>query len=168
MSRTVIGLFDDRTTARRVEQELESAQFPQERILLAVTAPQHALAGEGIPVVEPQGPAERMVSEEDMTTILQENGVAADKARLYAAVIRERGAAVILPGLDDEIAARAARLMLDNRPADPTRRLEAFHELGFGGYNPAANPFSVDGAETERNPYADEHHSEQVAVVYVM
>jgi len=168
MPRTVIGLFDDRITARRVEQELESAQFSHERILLAVTAPQHALAGEGIPVIERHGEDDRTVSRDEMVSILQEHGVDPDKARLYAAAIAERGAAVILRGLAEEDSERAARIMLQNRPADPSRRLEAFHELGFGGYNAAANPFAEDGVETERNPHADEHHGEQVAVVYCM
>jgi hypothetical protein len=168
MSRTVIGLFDDRATARRVEEALGAADFPHERILIAATAPAHALAGEGIPVLEGSGDAEQVVSAPELVAILEDHGVARDKARLYTESISERGAAVIVPGLSDLAAESATRMLLEHRPTDPSRRLEALQEHGFGGYTAVASPFAEDDPAADRIPFADEHHGQRVAVVYVM
>lgn len=165
MPNTVIGLFDNVGTARRVEEALERADFLRERVFLAAIPEPTALGGEGVPVTPPTD--DERFWKGDLAATLAEHGVPPDRAQAYADGIRDGGAAVLLLDLDDEEAERAARVLLSHRPVDPTHRLRAFHEHGHGGYNPVASPFDDTSAPT-RNPLADDHPRDGVAVVYVM
>jgi hypothetical protein len=164
MPSTVIGLFDNLATAQRVEEALERADFLRERIFLAAIPEPTAAGGEGVPVPPPTG---NQLPHGDLKATLVEHGVPEDRAQAYAEGIRDGGAAVLLLNLDDEHAERAARVLLSHRPIDPSHRLRAFHEHGRGGYNPVASPFNDTNAPA-RNPLADDHPRDGVAVVYVM
>jgi len=166
MSRTVIGLFDDPVTARQVEQSLHDAHFARNRILLIdrEAEPPKLVPAEAGPV----SPDNRAEDHGDFADTLCRHGVEREKSEFYARTISNGGAAIILADLTDEEAERVAETLLAHRPIDPTRRLEVFHEHGFGGYNVTASPFDEQEAVSERNPYADHHYGTHVAVIYVM
>jgi hypothetical protein len=158
---TVLALFADQPTARRVERALAEAPFAHERSVLAIPTGEH-------PEAEDLGSDSRLV-ERGFADLLMEHGLPEDKSGAYAHGVQEGGAVLLLTGLSAEDAAAAADLLRQHRPADPARRLAALQEHGHGGYNPVANPFA-DEEEQVSDPtrYADDHPAEEVAVVYVM
>lgn len=164
MPNTVIGLFDDLRTAQRVEHDLEEADFPHDRVFLAEAK---TLAERQGDQAEARTPGGSLFTGDFMST-LAEHGVPRDKAEFYAEGIRRGGSAVILFDLEEDAAEKAASILRQHRPVDPARRLEAYHEYGYGGYNAAASPFSDEEAASERNRHADYHYGDDVAVVYVM
>lgn len=168
MSSTVIGLFNDLPTAQRVERALEEADFPHDRIFLAAHDATGTLGRSRGAVSGVASGIGSSLFTGDFVETLAENGVPRDKAALYAEGIRRGGAAVLLLRLADEDAERAAAVLRRHRPIDPARRLQAYQDHGYGGYSPVASPFSEEEVEAERTRYADDHHGEDVAVVYVM
>jgi hypothetical protein len=156
---TVLALFADQPTARRVEQALVEAPFAHGWSVLALPVSEH-------PEAEALGSDSDLV-QTGFAEVLREHGVPPDKSEAYAEGLREGGAAVLLPGLSAEEAQAAADLLRQYRPADPARRLAALQAHGHGGYTPVANPFA-DEAAADSARYADDHPAEDVAVVYVM
>jgi hypothetical protein len=165
MPRTVIGLFDDLSTAKRAEQALTAVGVGSDHLVLASSPARHALAGEGVPVADRSQGMHGM--ERDVVATLESHGVPGVQAEAYAAAVRRGGAALVLYGVDDQRAEQAAEILLQHRPLDPSRRLSTFQNSGYAGYNAAANAFSSGDEVVERNRFADEHH-DGFDVIYVM
>jgi hypothetical protein len=163
MPHTVIGLFDALPIAQKVEKALQEADFEYGRTLLVGSDASQALHSDESTDGKPVG-----LTNSDITDTLVEHGVPRDRAEFYAEGIQRGGAAVLLVDLDEAAAERAAAILRRQRPLDPSRRLEAFHEHGHGGYAPVANPFVEGEPIPEVARLGDDHYGDEVAVIYVM
>jgi len=158
---TLLAVFADPVTARRVERGLAEASFAHRRTVLAPHP-------DPLPDGDVLGSDSRVVHD-GFDAALTEAGVPEDRVSAYAEGVREGGALIVLSGLDTSEAETAAEALCQYRPADPARRLAMLAAHGHAGYAPVANPFPEDEEETEEPPrFADDHPAEEVAVVYVM
>ena len=81
-------------------------------------------------------------------------GVSEDDANYYAEAVR-RGGALVTVRADDARADEAARIMRTHGAVDIERRAEQWRETGWKGYDPSAEPYSVEQLERERAAYRD-------------
>jgi uncharacterized membrane protein len=84
---------------------------------------------------------------------LTDLGVSKADAEYYAESVR-RGGALVTVRADESRAERAADVMREHGAVDIERRVEEWRESGWTGWNPEAQPYSLDDIERDRTRYA--------------
>lgn len=79
-------------------------------------------------------------------------GVSEEDANYYAESVR-RGGALVTVRADDARAEEAARIMRTHGAVDIERRAEQWRETGWTRHDPAAEPYTVEQLEREREAY---------------
>jgi uncharacterized protein (TIGR02271 family) len=141
---TVIGVFDDYSTAERVARDLTNAGIPRESIEVKSNFM--------------TGAAGRSTTEEEH----HEGGISGFFHRLfgsddeehghYAEAVR-RGNAVVCVTAPSEQLDQAVEIMNSGGAVDIDRRVAAYRETGYERHDPTAPPYSYDEAIKERERY---------------
>jgi len=141
---TVIGVFDDYSTAERVARDLTNAGIPRESIEVKSNFM--------------TGAAGRSTTEEEH----HEGGISGFFHRLfgsddeehghYAEAVR-RGSAVVCVTAPREQLDQAVEIMNSAGAVDIDRRVAAYRETGYERHDPKAPPYSYDEATRERERY---------------
>ena len=149
MTRTVVGIFDDRTTANRVVEELVSSGFDRSQIDVnshdayisdaasgntGLTGQTHQSHGGGI-----GGWFRRMFGDDDYST----------HGTHYAEAVRRGGTAVCVRTSEADVD-RAADILDRNGAVDIDRRSESWKQQGYQGFDDNARPYSSTEIEQER------------------
>ena len=140
---TVIGVFDDYSTAERVARDLTNAGIPRESIEVKSNFM--------------TGAAGRSMSEES-----HEGGISGFFHRLfgghdeehghYAEAVR-RGNAVVAVTAPREQLDQAVRIMNSAGAIDIDRHVAAYRETGYERHDPSAPPYSYEEATKERERF---------------
>ena len=142
MAKTIVGLYDDRATARKVVTELEAKGFGEDH-LRSSTYEEGGLGNYDVDPKEGATPA-----------ALKGFGIPDDEADFYAEAVR-RGGVLVIARVHDKDAETAADIMAQNNPVPYEQRSAAYREDGFEAYADA-KPFSQDEILEERGRYAEE------------
>jgi len=155
-TKTVVGVFDDYSTAERVAQELTNAGIPRETIDVRSNFRTGA-AGRGY--------------EE---TAEHEGGISGFFHRLfggdesegghYAEAVR-RGNAIVTVTATERQVDQAVEIMNSAGATDIDRHVEHFRETGYERHDPAAQPYSRDEARTEREGYRENQQGGSIPVI---
>ena len=139
MAKTIVGLYDDRSTARTVVTELEGLGFGKDHLRFASNETGDRSEYD-VDVKEGATPA-----------ALQRYGVADDEARFYSEGVRRGGSLVIARVHDDDVD-RAVDIMARHNPVRPEDRSEAY----LADYDESAQAYTTDEVEANRNEYAEQ------------
>ena len=143
MAKTIVGLYDDRTTAHRVLDDLENAGFTEKHLRFTSNE-------EG-----KQHNFEVDANEHATPDALTRFGVADDESNFYAEGVR-RGGSLIIARVHDQDVERAVDIMARHNPVRFEDRKKAYQEEGFKNYDASAAAFSADEIKQERERFADE------------
>lgn len=138
MSKTIVGLYDDRSTAYKVVQELQNLGFGKDHLRFASNAQGDSTGYE----VD----AARDASPEALTR----QGVPADQASFYAEGVR-RGASLVVARVHDDDVDRAVDVMGRHNPVRYEDR-----STEYAAYDASAGAYDEDQAATERARFADQ------------
>ena len=83
---------------------------------------------------------------------LVNHGVPEEHAGYYAEGVRRGGSLVSLT-VNDDRADEAERVMNAHNPVDIEERASGWHDAGWSGYDPDADPYSADEIREERQRY---------------
>ncbi len=153
MAKTVVGLYDDNTTAKQVIEALKDENFDRNSIHLV----SH---GSG------RSKKKKRKDEKDLVGKLSGRGVPTDDAKFYAEGVRRGGSLVMIHAPEDR-AEEAAGIMSVHRPVRVPERRAAWKEEGYTGYDPEAEPYSAEEARAERARYRGEAGEEEVSIPVV-
>lgn len=142
MAKTIVGLYDNRGTARRVVEELESRGFGEEH-LRSTTYEEGKLGKYGVDPSEGATP-----------DALTGYGIPDDEANFYAEAVR-RGGILVIARVHDQDAETAADIMARHNPVPYEQRSAAYRKEGFKRYE-EAKPYTQAEANKERERYAGE------------
>ena len=151
---TVVGVFDDYSTAERVAQDLTNAGIPRESIEVKSNFR--------------TGAAGRSSSEET-----HEGGISGFFHRLfggdeehghYAEAVR-RGSAVVCVSAPQEQIDQAVEIMNSGGAIDIDHRVAAYRETGYERHDAEAPPYSYDDAMRERERIRGTEQGTRVPVV---
>ncbi len=148
MANTVVGLYDDNATAKQVVQALKDEDFGRNDVHLIST-----------------GTSEGMF-DSDLVGALSSRGVPMDEAEFYAEGVR-RGGSLVMTHAPEDRAEEAAGIMSVHRPVRMPERRAAWEEEGYVAYDPEAEPYTAQQAETERTRYRGEEAGEEVSIPIV-
>ena len=155
---TVVGVFDDYTTAERVAQNLTTAGISRDSIEVKSNFRTEAAGRSG-------------ASEEH-----QEGGISGFFHRLfggkdedeygghYSEAIR-RGSAVVCVTAPANQLDEAVQIMNDGGAVDIDRRVEAYQTTGYERHDPNAPAYSLDEAVRERSQYGDVQDRRAIPVI---
>ena len=145
MSKTIVGLYDDHSTAEKVVDALENQNFSRSDV--------HVEGHSSIRGTESFSG--------DTVDSLTDRGVPGEEARFYAEGVR-RGGTLVMVEVADNRAQAVADVMNEHRPVQMERRQEAWREGGYEGYDPDAPRYSEEEVRAERERYTEQ---ESVPVV---
>ncbi len=140
MAKTIVGLYDHRTTAAQVAQDLQQAGFGKDHVQFSSSekGDRHDF----------EVKADTFRSAESLTRY----GIADEEAKFFAEGLR-RGGALVVVRTHDKDADTAADIMARHNPVDYNTRSKAY---GASGYDASAAAYSDDEARAERDRYAGE------------
>lgn len=162
-NRTVIGVFDDRSAAQSVVEELVSSGFNRGNIEInshdtyaadvargntGLTGQTRDTSGGGI-----GGFFRRLFGEEDRDTY-----------STYAEAVR-RGSTVVAVATDDQNADRAADILDRYGAIDIDRRTQSWKERGYTGFDETSQPLDIDAISRERQYYEKDSDERSIPVV---
>lgn len=162
-TRTVVGVFDDRSTAQSVVEELVNSGFSRSNIEIqshdsyasdaargntGLTGELRDHSGGGI-----SGFFHRMFGSDDH----EDYGHFAEAVR--------RGSSVVCVTTDEQNAERAADILDRGGAVDIDRRAQSWKERGYNGYDASAAPLSSDEISRERQQYNQETADRSIPVV---
>jgi stress response protein YsnF len=141
MAKTVVGLYDDRTTALRAMKDLEARGFNKDHLSFASTerGDRHNYERDADSFRDPSA--------------FTRHGVPNEEAEFYAEGLR-RGGSLIVARVHDSNAEEAADIMARHNPARYEQRTKAYRESGFERYDRNAANYSEDEQRAERERYA--------------
>ena len=143
MAKTIIGLYDDRATARKVVEELEARGFGEDHLRSTT--------------YDDEGKLDKYdVDPDEGATVdaLTGYGIPDDEANFYAEAVR-RGGILVIARVHDQDAETAADIMARHNPVPYEQRSAAYREEGFETYE-EAEPYGADEILEERERYADD------------
>ena len=142
MAKTVVGLYDDASTAKKVVRELEQTGFGEDH-LRTTSREKDFKSGYAVDAdeVDPK--------------YLSRYGIPDDEADFYAEGVR-RGGALVIARVHDDDAQTAADIMARHSPVQYESRLADYKERGYSGYDREAKPYSNTEIEQERERYQSE------------
>ena len=139
MAKTIVGLYDDRTTAHQVLTDLESAGFGQDHLRFASNE-----TGD-------RTDYDIDASKDATPSALARYGVADDEAKFYSEGVR-RGGSIVIARVHDQDVDRAVDIMSRHNPV----RYEDRNEDYLADYDEKATAYSADQIQENRNQYADQ------------
>ena len=142
MAKTVVGLYDDYATAKKVVDELEQTGFGKDHI--RATSREKSFKGDyGIDAdkIDPD--------------YLNRYGVPEEESDFYAEGVR-RGGSLVITRVHDDDAQTAAEIMGRHSPVQYEDRLSDYKERGYSGYDREAKPYSEKEVTQERERYRGE------------
>jgi len=142
MAKTIVGLYDDRSTAHSALKELEARGFGKDHLRFAS-----------------REKGERHTYEHDADDFrdpssLTRYGIPQEEAEFYAEGLR-RGGSLIITRVHDSNAEEAADIMARHNPAHYENRNKAYRESGQK-YDQKASAYSEDEQRAERERYSGE------------
>lgn len=140
MAKTIVGLYDDRSTASRVVSALKDAGFTKDHIQFAST---ESGANNDFEVD---------ASTYRNTDTLTRYGIDTDEAGFYGEGLR-RGGSLVVVRAQDQDADTAVDIMAEHNPVRYEDRREAYLASGYDASAPA---YSADEMTAERATYADQ------------
>ena len=144
MAKTIVGLYDDRATARKVVSELEAKGFGEDHLRSTTYDEEGKLDNYDV------DPAEGATVD-----ALSGYGIPDDEANFYAEAVR-RGGILVIARVHDKDADVAADIMARHNPVPYEQRSAAYREEGFEAYE-ESEPYDQDKILQERERYADEN-----------
>lgn len=157
MARTIVGLFDDFTTASKVVQELTNNGIPREEITVT---PQ-----------EGDGTQNRTATTTGTTGSGGSGGTisnffsslfgsdANEDADHYSEAVR-RGSALVTVNAEDNESERIAEIMNHYGAVDINHRAEQYRASGFTNYDANAPMYTAEEAQRERETYRNANQGE--------
>lgn len=142
MAKTIVGLYDNQTTARRVVSELEKAGFGKDHFQVA-SHDENDLTGY------------EMSRTDNTLDVLTRYGVDEDEAHFYAEAVR-RGGSLVIARVHDTDSEKAVDIMARHNPVRYEDRAKAYQKEGFKGYDTTAKPFTREQRLAEQQRYAGE------------
>ena len=142
MAKTVVGLYDDFATAKKVIGDLEKTGFGKDH--LRTTSREKGFKSDyGVDAgkVDPD--------------YLTRHGIPDEEADFYAEGVR-RGGSLVITRVHDDDAQTAAEVMARHSPVQYENRLSDYKERGFSGYDREAKPYSEKEITQERERYQNE------------
>lgn len=142
MTKLVIGLFDDYTTAEQVVKDLTNSGFSENDMLVS-----------GYSV---KGRHDTVDDHHKLAKRLEDEGVPPEETEYYAEGVRRGGTLITVTAADDK-ADVAADIMRRYEVVDLDSRVDFWREQGWTGYDPAATAYTTEqvSTEKERRPAAD-------------
>ncbi len=142
MAKTIVGLYDDRATARRVVSALKDAGFTDQHVQFASSET-----------------GDRTDFEVNASTFrdpsaLTRYGIEPGEAGFYGEGLR-RGGSLVVVRAQDQDAERAVDIMGEANPVRYEDRMASYRDAGYTGYDAAAPAYSADEMRAERSRYAD-------------
>jgi len=157
-SNTVVGVFDDYSTAERVARDLTNAGIPRESIEVKSNFMTGAAGRSSSSTEEHEGGISgffhRLFGGHDDQ----------DDTGHYAEAVR-RGSAVVCVTAPANQLDEAVRIMNDAGAIDIDRRVAAYRQTGYERYDPQATPYSFDEAQREREKYRNAEGAATIPVV---
>lgn len=144
MAKTIVGLYDDRRTAERVIQDLESRGFGKEHLRFTSREDGSSTSYD----VDPDKQAK--------PDALADHGIPRDEAEFYCEGVR-RGGSLVIARTHDSDAEAAADIMARHNPARYEDRRKSYEKEGFKGYDEKSKAYSPEERQKERSRYADEN-----------
>ena len=139
MAKTIVGLYDDRSTAHSVIRELEGLGFGDDHLRFASNETGDD-TGYEVDVKSDASPA-----------ALSEYGVAEDETRFYSEGVR-RGGSLVIARVHDGDVDRAVDVMARHNPVRYEDRKEAY----LADYDETADAYAEADVKRNRNEYADQ------------
>lgn len=136
MAKTIVGLYDDRTTAHTVLTELEAAGFGNDHLRFASTE---------------DGTATAYDIDDTSPGALGGYGVADDESRFYAEGVR-RGGSLVIARVHDSNVDKAVDIMSRHNPVRYEDRAEAY----LADYDDSAEVYTAEQRVENRDRYADQ------------
>jgi uncharacterized protein (TIGR02271 family) len=161
--RTVVGVFDDRSTAQIVVEELVNSGFDRSSIEInshdsyasdaargntGLTGETRDHSGGGI-----SGFFRRMFGDHDR-----------EHYGNYAEAVR-RGSSMVCVTTDEQNADRAADILDRNGAVDVDQRAQSWKQRGYRGYDESAAPLSRDEIDRERQYHQQDNATRSIPVV---
>jgi len=155
---TVVGVFNDYSTAERVAQELTDAGIPRESIDLKSNFMTSA-AGRSVNPDERHegglsGFLRRLVGSEE----------SAPEVDNYSEAVRRGNAVMCVTGTPSQID-ETVEIMNSAGAVDIDRHVERFRETGYERYDPNAPPYSFEESASERERFRDAGEGSSVPVL---
>jgi len=162
-TRTVVGVFDDRTAAQSVVEQLVNSGIERGSIQInsndsyasdaargnaGLSGESRDHSGGGI-----SGFFRRLFGDDD-----------AEHYGHYAEAVR-RGSTVVTVTTDEQHAERAADIMDDGGAVDIDRRAQSWQQRGYSGYDESAAPLTSDEIARERQYYGQDTANRSIPVV---
>jgi len=163
-TRTVVGVFDDYSTAQRAVEQLRAAGFTGDEIEVNSRNLYTEEAGGG------GGLSGRSPSDQSG------GGIGGFFRRIFGADVDEydrdaysevirRGGAVVAVTTEESKQDRAADILNDSGAVDIDRRVASWRERDHTGHDTSALPYSDDDVVRERQHYANETRERSIPVV---
>lgn len=145
--KTIVALFDDLPTARRVLDDLDAAGLRSGFTMMgAASARSTAMAG---------GTADFDTDYDDprnRVAVLERAGVPQDDAQIYAEGVR-RGGVLVMGRVDDRRCDDALDVIERHGSVDITDRGRSYRESGWTGYDAASTDYDQRMVDEERTRY---------------
>lgn len=153
MAETLIGLYDDLTTAQHTIQALVNAGFAPDRIrLFATSAWQNNGSPQAANIPTDYMPGGQWATMQNLPTNLTALDIPASEARVYAEAVRRGGVLVVL-GTESHEAAQAMDIMQRFHPLDIDQRLRQWQASGWTDFQPEAAAYTADLIAQERERF---------------
>jgi uncharacterized protein (TIGR02271 family) len=146
---TIIGVFDDYSTAQTVARELEGVGIPREKIQVRSNLATGAV-GRGAAA----GPSITVPTIDYFRDVLGPDSTAEEVGH-YAEAVR-RGSSVVAVRARADLEKRAVELMNLHGAADIDRRVKFFEKTGYRGYDASRPAYTTEEAARERERFRAE------------
>jgi uncharacterized protein (TIGR02271 family) len=150
MGSTVVGLYDEHTTAEKVYRELKKSGIDDSSLHM-VSHEQTDLSNWS----SGSGNWNKGHFGHDIADRLTSLSVPEADAELYSEGVR-RGGTLVVAHVEDSRAERTAEIMNLHKPVDIQTRGTSWRNRGFSGYDRTSTPFTRDQALQEREHIAQE------------
>ncbi len=136
MAKTIVGLYDDRTTATRVLNDLEAAGFGEDHLRFSSSE---------------DGTATNYDVDDTSAAALGRYGVSDDESKFYSEGVR-RGGSIVIARVHDSDVDRAVDIMARHNPV----RYEDRSKDYLADYDESADTYSAAEVTQNRDRYADQ------------
>jgi stress response protein YsnF len=143
MAKTIVGLYDDRSTAYKALNDLEEAGFGSDHLSFASneSGERHTYEYDANEVAQP--------------SMLTSRGIPEDEANFYSEGVR-RGGAIVVARVHDTNVDMAVDIMARHNPVRYEDRAKTYQSEGFSNYDADAPAYTDEEITKERSRFADE------------
>lgn len=143
MAKTIVGLYDEYTTARRVIDELEKIGFGKDHLRMG----SHDAAD--------RTDYDMDVAKDATPEALSSYGISDEESHFYAEGVR-RGGALVVVRVHEKDVDKAVEIMVRHNPVRYEDRMNAYKKEGFKNHDTSAKAYSAEDRMQERDRYAGE------------